>query len=363
MRSLPLRLRIKRFIEQRLRRSSDKPHADLEPFPPAPGGAVSQVGGLNPHDLEHLVPATRSIDERILMATRCRDADVLPKVQNAGGVIEEPDGTRVQIMHNGLKVVAGGYYGDWMQELIRLCRGHHEPQEEVLFATVLKHIPDDAAMIELGGYWSFYSLWFQSLSAKRRSIVVEADPGHLEIGRANARLNGCGPSFVNAFVGGRSAPPSPFQTEDSGTIDLACVCVPDLMAAHGIEYLDILHCDAQGVELAVLESCAPLAAAGRLGWLIISTHAHQISGDPLTHQRCLAVLRQSGASILAEHDVHESFSGDGLIVAKFGALPPAWQAPAISYNRYSESLFRNPLYDLAAARTPPPPTRASAGTG
>ena len=221
MRSLPLRLRIKRFIEQRLRRSSDKPHADLEPFPPAPGGAVSQVGGLNPHDLEHLVPATRSIDERILMATRCRDADVLPKVQNAGGVIEEPDGTRVQIMHNGLKVVAGGYYGDWMQELIRLCRGHHEPQEEVLFATVLKHIPDDAAMIELGGYWSFYSLWFQSLSAKRRSIVVEADPGHLEIGRANARLNGCGPSFVNAFVGGRSAPPSPFQTEDSGTIDLA----------------------------------------------------------------------------------------------------------------------------------------------
>src|SRR6185312_12386817 len=58
--------------------------------------------------------------------------------------------------------------------------------------------------------------------------------------------------------------------------------------------------------------------------------------------------------ILAEHDVHESYSGDGLIVAKFGAVPSDWRCPRLTYNRYSESLFRNPLYDLAAATTSPP---------
>jgi hypothetical protein len=121
------------------------------------------------------------------------------------------------------------------------------------------------------------------------------------------------------------------------------------MASHGIDHLDVLYCDAQGVEFDILGSCQALAAAGRLGWAVVSTHSRHISGDPLTHQRCLALLHGLGANILVEHDVHESFSGDGLIVAKFGAVPEDWQAPQISYNRYSESLFRNPLYDLAAA--------------
>lgn len=317
--------------------------------------ATAQVDGHDPHALEAAVPPVRSLEERILIATRCRDADVLPRVPDAGAVVEEPDGTRVQIMHNGIRVVAGGYYGDWMQELIARCGGVHEPQEEVLFAEVLRHLPDDASMLELGGYWSFYSVWFQHGAPRRRSVVVEPDPVHIEVGRANARLNGCEPTFVNAFVGGRSAPPAPFPTERAGTIDLPCVSVPGLMAAHGIDRLDLLHCDTQGAELAVIESCAPLAAAGRLGWLIISTHVDYITGDPLTHQRCLAALRALGATILAEHDVHESFSGDGVILAKFGAVPPDWRAPALSYNRYSESLFRNPLYDLAEAR------RAAAG--
>lgn len=48
--------------------------------------------------------------------------------------------------------------------------------------------------------------------------------------------------------------------------------------------------------------------------------------------------------------MHESLSGDGLIVARFGTLPCRWRRLTLGFNRYSESLFRNPLYDLAAAR-------------
>ncbi|WP_084113200.1 FkbM family methyltransferase [Belnapia moabensis] len=310
--------------------------------------AVAQVQQLDPMLLEKQVPVTRTVEERIAIATRCRDADVLPKVPNAGAVVEQADGLRVQIMHNGIRVVAGGYYGDWMQDLITRCRGHHEPQEETLFAEVMKHLPAGATMLELGGFWSFYSLWFLSKGKGRRSVIVEADPANLEVGRTNARLNNRAPYFINAFVGKTPAAPTPFTTEVSGIRELACVTVDSLMESQKIEHLDLLHCDAQGAELDVLTSCTELATAGRLSWVIVSTHTHHISKDPLTHQRCLAVLRQADATIIAEHDVQESYSGDGLILAKFGPVPSTWRTPKLSYNRYSESLFRNPLYDLAA---------------
>ena len=323
----------------------------------APAGPI-----FDPRHLEAQVPAMCTLEERVLIAMRCRDADVLPKVANAGAVIRMADGTAVQIMHNGVKVLAGAYYGDWMQELITRSRGHHEPQEELLFTEVLRHIPGEASMIELGGFWSFYSIWFLTRDGRRRSFVVEADPSHLEVGRINARLNDCTPVFIHAFAGGHAAPPAPFQTEASGVIELPCVSVASLLADHGIARLDLLHCDAQGVELAVVESCLELAAAGRLDWLIVSTHAYHISKDPLTHQRCLAVLRQAGATILVEHDVHESFSGDGLIVARFGPVPAGWLYPVISFNRYSESLFRNPLYDFSQVWRGSPPPASPADT-
>jgi FkbM family methyltransferase len=324
--------------------------------------AVAQVEQHDPHRLEALVPLTRTMEERMVITTRCRDADILPKVANAGAVVQQSDGTQVQIMHNGIKVLAGGYYGAWMQDLIARCNGHHEPQEEVLFAEIMKHVNADATMFELGGFWSFYSIWFLSQDRRRRSFIVEADPAHIEIGRINARLNDCEPVFIPAFVGRHAAPPSAFNTEESGLVELPCVSVPDLMATYAVDHLDLLHCDAQGIELTVLESCLELATAGRLSWVVVSTHAQHISNDPLTHQRCLAVLRQAGAAILAEHDVQESFSGDGLIVAKFGPVPAGWRTPQLSYNRYSESLFRNPLYDLAAATVPAAPAPAALPT-
>jgi hypothetical protein len=197
---------------------------------------------------------------------------------------------------------------------------------------------------------SFYSIWFLSQSKARRSLVVEPDPAHLDIGRINARLNCCNPEFIQAFVALNPTPPAPFQTETSGNIYLPGVSVSLLIETRGIAHLDILHCDCQGAELQVLESCQALFAARRIGWVIISTHSHHISGDPLTHQRCLTVLLNAGATIFVEHDVQESFSGDGLIVARFGTIPQDLRPPRLSYNRCSESLFRNPLYDLAAAR-------------
>lgn len=124
--------------------------------------------------------------------------------------------------------------------------------------------------------------------------------------------------------------------------------MPGLLRDRGLRRLDLLHCDTQGAETAVIASSEPLFRNHTIRFLMVSTHSHHISGDPLTHQRCLAMVQAFGGRVLAEHDVHESYSGDGLIAAYFGAEPLYWNEPPISRNRYSTSLFRNPLYDLAA---------------
>ena len=183
---------------------------------------------------------------------------------------------------------------------------------------------------------------------------MEPDPAHIAVGKANLALNALEAQFVQGFVGGAPGSTQAFQTEASGTLELPCFDVPTLMAEHKIDRLTILHCDAQGSEFAVLQQAAPLLREGRVDWVFVSTHHHSISGDPLTHQRCLALLRTLGAQIEAEHDVQESFSGDGLICARFCPVLAGWQRVTLSHNRSSESLFRNPLYDLAKAMALPP---------
>lgn len=210
-------------------------------------------------------------------------------------------------------------------------------------------------MLELGGFWAYYSIWFLRAAPRRRAILVEPDPAHIAIGKANLGLNSVEAEFVQGFLGGVPGSVQTFTTEESGALELPCIDICELLATRGIDRLTVLHCDAQGAELAVLQQIAPLLRQRRIDWVFVSTHHHTISGDPLTHQRCLALLQILGAQIEVEHDIQESFSGDGLICARFVPVPPAWRAPKLSFNRASTSLFRDPLYDLAAVQRRSPP--------
>ena len=338
-------------------------HARLEPLlaqppnlfdgfvravPPALAAPAAPAPASDP--LAASVPASLDTEARTVLAQECRDCDGVPKVADAGQVLAGPDGTLVQVMHNGLRVPADGYCGPWMTRLIQLCRGHHEPQEERLFHEALRSMPRDAAMIEVGGNWSYYSAWFLQGEPARRAVVLEPDPANRAVGETTMRLNGLRAAFVAAYAGAAPAPPAPFDTERSGTLLLPCMSVPQVMADHGITHLDLLHLDAQGAELAVLQGCADSLRTGTIGAVFVSTHVHQITGDPLTHQRCLALLRGCGALIEAEHDPYESFSGDGLIVARLGPAPAGWHPTAISRARAGEALFRHPSFDLAEAQ-------------
>lgn len=287
---------------------------------------------------------------RVAMTVSCRDTERIAKVYGAGGVFLRPDGTRVQRMHNGLEVLAGGYHGEWMSEVIRQLQGHHEPQEELLFHSVVSFpgaVRTDPVMIELGAFWSYYSLWFRLIHPRARNILVEPDPGALSVGCRNFALNGFECEHLEAASGVHNAE-IPFLCEsDRVTRQVRTISIDGLLPELGLERVDLLHADIQGAELSMLSGAEQSIRDGRLNWLFVSTHHHSISGDPLTHPRCLEWLRDHGATIIDEHSVSESYSGDGLIVAVFGQPPRGMTLPPITRNVPSRSLFRETEYDLA----------------
>ncbi len=286
---------------------------------------------------------------RIAMTAACPDCDSVPKVDGAGAVVQG-DGYRYQLMHNGVRVLEDCYYGRWMTELIRLLRGHHEPQEERVFHELLKHVEPGAAMLELGCFWAYYSLWFQSRIADARNVMVEPDPNNLAAGRKNFALNNRTGRFIQACVGSASAPARPFVCESDGvTREIPYVSVDDLVRDEALDRLDILLVDTQGAELATLEGAVKTIEAGKLRFVLLSTHHHSISHDPILHQRCLQFLRKRGAHIISEHSVAESYSGDGLILASFLEADKLIPPIEVSRNRASTSLFRECEFDLAEA--------------
>ena len=44
-------------------------------------------------------------------------------------------------------------------------------------------------MIELGSYWSFYTIWFNKVVKNAKNYCIEPDIDNLTIGKKNAELN------------------------------------------------------------------------------------------------------------------------------------------------------------------------------
>jgi hypothetical protein len=225
---------------------------------------------------------------RIADVLACPDLADIPRVPGAGGVRGG-----LQSMHNGLRVIAGGYYGYPMTRLMRLSGGVHEPQEEKAFGLVLNHVPRGGVMIELGAYWAFYSLWFNASVPDARNYVVEPLANNLAVGRANFAINGRTATFLQESAG---LPPST-------TLD-------GLLAREKIDFVHLLHADVQGYEHDVLAGGARAFAEDRIGYAFISTHSADL------HRRCIDHLVANRMKILADATPAQSYSFDGLIVAR-----------------------------------------------
>jgi hypothetical protein len=184
----------------------------------------------------------RHWDLRVRDVLGCPDNDRIPRVADAGRVENG-----LQVMHNGLRIRIGSYYGAPMTRMLELNKGVHEPQEEWVFQEALGHMRPDAVMLELGAYWGFYSMCFLRGHPGRRAILVEPDLANLRMGRENLALNGLSGEFIHAAVGA-----VPGRDEHGRRT----VSVDEIVGQHHLDRVDILHCDIQGYEVDMLEKDA-----------------------------------------------------------------------------------------------------------
>lgn len=253
------------------------------------------------------------LEERIRITSACRDCDDLPRHPEAGNCLVDESGHAVQVMHNGLKVLYGRYYGSWMNEIITRLDGVHEPQEERVFAEVLKHIPAGATMIEAGCYWGYYSMWFAREIERGQVFLVEPQPNQMKTAEDNFALNGLTGDFTLGYFGEYPEKKKEIQ-ERRINHSLELFTLRKLMARKGLDHVNILHADIQGHEERLLKGARRELRARAIDWLFISTHGTK-------HAPSRKILTDEGYRIVAEHGIGQSASADGLLVAQNPDLP------------------------------------------
>jgi hypothetical protein len=232
---------------------------------------------------------------RIQDVIACSDNLLIEKVANAGKVIGN-----YQIMHNGIKIYLGSYYGFGYSRLLEANNGVHEPQEEYVFQEVLKHIPSNSTMIELGSFWSFYSMWFQKNISNSKNYLIEPEYINMLKGKSNFKLNCLKGNFFNAFVGKES-----INNEGIPTFS-----IDDFVFNNRISHVALLHSDIQGWEYDMLLGATNTFAQNLVDYVFISTHSNEL------HAQCGDFLVKHGFDIIASADLNETFSVDGILVAK-----------------------------------------------
>ena len=213
---------------------------------------------------------------------------LIKRVPDAGKVV---DGN--VILHQGIKVSAQGYYGDF-SDCLTLNVGVHEPSEERMFQEVLNDIDPGGTMIELGSYWAMYTIWFNKIIKDAVNYCIEPEAGNLNIGIDNCKLNDVEADFTLGFIG-----------NSGGEIKIS-----EFVKEKKIDYIDMLHSDIQGYELHLLQDLVPLMKDKKIKYLFISTHSNDI------HYEAIRIMEECDYRIIASADFDEqTFCMDGIIVA------------------------------------------------
>lgn len=233
--------------------------------------------------------------ERINLVKTCPDNEKLHHAAEAGNIFKN-----YQVMHNGLKIMLGSYYDYGNTILLQENRGVHEPQEEYVFQEVLKHLPEKAVMFELGSYWAFYSMWFAKEIKDARCHMVEPDPHKMNFGKLNFKLNQLSGIFDLGFID---------EYTNVGQ-NIPTYNVDYLVRKHKVDFIHVLHSDIQGYEYKMLKGATQSIRENRIGYIFISTHSN------LLHQQCAELLLQQNFDIVCSVDLDQTFSWDGLLVAK-----------------------------------------------
>lgn len=231
---------------------------------------------------------------------------MIEKVEDAGVI----DSNNMVVLHNGNKVpyVGNNSYYNNFSDILVINRGVHEPLEEFCFQELLKKINTDSpVMLELGSYWSHYSMWFLQKKINGISYMVEPDLENMESGIFNFKTNGYTGNFINQSVG--SINPIHNKINDKQTKDLG-FNVDKFVNDYKIEKITVLHSDIQGAEINMLNGSKKSLSSYSIDYLFISTHSQEI------HNLSIDILKSYGYIIEVSSDVDtQSTSLDGFILA------------------------------------------------
>lgn len=243
---------------------------------------------IKPEVKEHWV-------SRINNVLKAEDNSFIPRHEKAGTLVDNQ-----LIMHNGLRIDPMSYYGFGLMKMLIDNKGVHEPQEERIFQEVLSSIDQTRplVMMELGAYWSFYSMWLLDRFPDSSCYMVEPDKKNLYYGKKNFITNNYEGKFIHGGIGKTVNTKMNIHTVD------------DLCTVDNIEFLDILHSDIQGYEFEMLQGSKRMISEKRIGYAFISTHSNQL------HNNCREHLLKHGFTEVASADVDESYSWDGILVMK-----------------------------------------------
>lgn len=241
---------------------------------------------------------------------------------------------------NGTFLYRDTYYGEFI-DILALTGGIHEPIEEFAFQCILDDLQRNTrmpTMMELGSYWCFYSLWFLSVF-KWDCRLVSLEMGEREYadGLRNLRYN-CGDAKIwlnddntyatiykknklNLFdknapmvhhVRGRASDHDGIGDDGIRNYTLETLCKETILDS--MPFVDILHVDIQADEYKVLSASRDFLKT-HVGYLVINTHTNEI------HASCLALLQACQFVVEGEVDLTETFSEDGIIVARRSTFP------------------------------------------
>jgi Methyltransferase FkbM domain len=206
-------------------------------------------------------------------------------------------------LHNGNRVPFEGkkaYYGR-NSDLLVINRGVHEPLEEYVFQELMRVIPQEPTMLELGAYWGHYSMWLKHVRPRAKVTLVEPVKKNIAIGRANFRRNGYEGNFIRSFV-----------SRKGFTVD-------QFLRERNYPRLDVLHSDIQGYELEMLAGCVESFRRRLVDYVFVSTH-----GETLHHQ-VVAALTEAGMRVeISSACREETTSYDGFVFASRPELPPVF---------------------------------------
>ena len=241
------------------------------------------------------IPLSQEWSNRLAETVKCIDNKYIARVANAGKIIRGK-----QVMHNGLLINLGSYYGPEVARILHDNKGVHEPQEERVFSEVLKVMPEGATMIELGAFWSFYSMWFNKEVVNGQNYMIEPSAFNMGQGQRNFKLNGMTGHFTNAFIG-----------KEKGRVEgVQVICIDEFVREHDIHFIDVLHSDIQGFEYDMLQGSVETFDSAKVGYVFISTHTNEV------HDKCKEFLIDYKFNILANVNLDETYSQDGLIVGR-----------------------------------------------